>query len=234
MALDNQSQPAIDAIVSAIVTLKEKSSFKLKVLSNLFNSSKASSKLDIFNAILTVAKDENELDAIAPILKKVDLWLDEWQVDQEQRAQVYLYIAECGFDSTYTFEFILKYLSINQDEEYARNAIKLALNIPSVLLFENVSNLDAVKNLTGDLVELLDIFSTKTLSEYNAFIKKHPNVLKENGLESEKLLTKMRLLTLDSLAISNVGKKLGYDAIAKTLDIPVEKVEFWVIDGIID
>jgi hypothetical protein len=200
----------------------------------MFNCSNSKNKLDLLNAILTVAKTEKELDTVSSILIQIDSWLDKCEVNTEEKSKVYLFIAEAGFDSNITLEFTQKYLEIDPNQALARNAIKIALNLPSVLLFENIAVLDAVKDLKGELLfELLEIFSSKTLSEYNSFVKTNPKFLEKNGLEIEILLNKIRLLTLDSLAIVNVGKRIKYEVISKALGIPLEKVEYWVIDGIL-
>jgi hypothetical protein len=234
MVQDNQSESGADAILKAVSEWPEKSQKKLQVLSTLYNSvALTETKISILLSLFKVAKSDQELDVVVPVLQKLESWFNELQVGEEKQAELYLYISECGFEPSVTLTHLQKYLRIKQDVSLAKKAIKLALGIRSCLMFEDIITLDAVQKLRGELLwELLNIFTTKNLADYNAFVKKHPNFLSENGLSQEALLEKIRLLTLDSIATVHVGKTIKYEVISKALEIPVDKVEFWVIDGI--
>ncbi len=131
----------------------------------------------------------------------------------------------------------MSYLGINGSSsdavsENALKAVKLAIKTPSILLVGDLLALDAVKQLKpSPSLELVKILNQGTITEYNALISKNPNLLKDLGLNSEEIGRKVRILTLANLACKHVGKVLQYDTIAKTLEIPVDKVEFWIIDG---
>jgi translation initiation factor 3 subunit M len=233
MVQDNQSESGANAIINSVTEWPEKSQKKLQVLCTLYNSvSFVDIKISILLSVFQVAKNDQELDVVLPILQKLESWLNELEVDEEKRADLYLCISECGFQPDVTLVFLRKYLSIKPDATLAKKAIHLALGIRSCLLFEDIISLDAVQSLKGEPIwELLNIFTTKSLVDYNAFVKKHPKILSENGLSPEALLEKIRLLTLDAIANVHVGKTIKYEVISKALDIPTEKVEFWVIDG---
>jgi hypothetical protein len=234
MVHDYKVENGAQLIINAIVGFESKSQLKFKVLSNLFGflPRESHSRLGVYKAMLKVAQKDQELDVIIPTFKNLDEWLNDLKTTPKERSELYLSISESGIEENQSLQYLIRSLELVPNAASAKKAIKMTLNIPSIVLFENVFHLEAVKGLKGEvLYELLEIFLNKTLADYKSFIKKHPKFLQENGLDSERLLLKIRLLTLDSIASKNIGKPVKYDTISKELDIPVEKVEFWVIDG---
>jgi translation initiation factor 3 subunit M len=51
------------------------------------------------------------------------------------------------------------------------------------------------------------------------------------GLDPAELERKIRLLTLESLTSTQVGKAVPYAQIANALQVPEQDVEKWVIQG---
>lgn len=78
--------------------------------------------------------------------------------------------------------------------------------------------------------ELLTIFAEKDLEDYNDFNDEHEGFIEKEHLNGEVLLRKIRLLTFASLAASAPSREIPYEQIAKALQIPIEEVEWWVID----
>ncbi|EEQ34526.1 PCI domain-containing protein [Microsporum canis CBS 113480] len=139
--------------------------------------------------------------------------------------------------------------------EMAVRCLTTALSLPFVFDFTPLTSSDAVQNVRStdaSLFELLEIFSTDNLDAYEDFIKTTP-VSSIPALASVKtiaptnttstasseppsvdsiLQTKMRLLTLASLAAKAPSRSLPYDDIATALRIDRADVEKWVIDTI--
>jgi translation initiation factor 3 subunit M len=86
---------------------------------------------------------------------------------------------------------------------------------------------------SSDLFELLEIFTSQNLEDYESFKSEHNSFISENSLDDNALTRKMRLLTLASIAASTgQTRSLPYSTIASSLSIPSEDVEMWVIDVI--
>ena len=80
--------------------------------------------------------------------------------------------------------------------------------------------------------QLLDIFTEQDLEDYQDFCEEHEGWIEKEKLDHDRLVLKMRLLTLTSLAANTFSRQLEYDRIAKALQIPKEDVEKWIIDVI--
>lgn len=95
--------------------------------------------------------------------------------------------------------------------------------------------MQALRSSDTSLFELLEIFAADTLDAYEDFVSSTPlssisgGVLADSG---DALQTKMRLLTLASLASSTPSRSLPYATIASALGVADTEVEKWVIDTI--
>ncbi|KAI8917750.1 hypothetical protein DFJ77DRAFT_457631 [Powellomyces hirtus] len=259
IALIKDAQPEIIPKLAKSITLpivkssSEKAHLKLKVMSNLYNNveSNSSVRYDIFTAIINVAAQSDELEIITPHLLSVDSWLAEWGVGIAEKRALYLLLsqkleASCDFKRE-AYEFLLKYLatydsdakSAAEAQEHALRSVKAAISIPTVLDFDDLHKLSTVQNLKSTKhFELLAIFLEGSLKQYQAFVKANPTFVPEQGLSEEDNLTKMRLLSMASLAANNVQGEVAYNTIAEALDVPIDEVEIWVINviraGLID
>jgi translation initiation factor 3 subunit M len=122
--------------------------------------------------------------------------------------------------------------------DLAVRGLASALRRPTVFDFTPLTGSDAVQSLRSSdstLFELLEIFTSDTLDAYEAFIAATPLASISGGVLAEAadaLQTKMRLLTLTSLAASTPSRSLPYSTIASALRVPASDVEMWVIDTI--
>ena len=146
--------------------------------------------------------------------------------------------------------------SSSDARELAVRALTSALKLPSVFDFTPLTASDAIQSLRSTdtaLFELLEIFAADTLDAYEEFIASTPlstikysdgddedeedsdedeEEEKDLSSASEILQTKMRLLTLATLAASTPSRSLPYTTISEALRVPAEEVEKWVIDTI--
>ncbi|OJD32709.1 eukaryotic translation initiation factor 3 subunit m [Diplodia corticola] len=223
----------------------------LSVLTTIFNVLQPDndSRYHVFLAILRVVKTSSTFENLKPQLKNIDSWLAQWQSDEEEQRKLYLAIAdvaeESGEDET-AYQYLIKALRTIPAEEAANQeardlsvrALKTALMHPAHFDFQDLTALDSIQALRkSDPVhfELLEIFTSELLEEFNDFQEEHDEFIeKEEGLEGAQLTRKMRLLTLASLAAQATGqtRALPYAQITKALQIPSEEVELWVIDVI--
>jgi translation initiation factor 3 subunit M len=221
----------------------------LAVLSTVFNTVAPSSenRFHIFMAILQVIKSSLNFETLRPQLKKLDAWMEEWDIDEEQERKIYLELAEVASksgDSESSYDYLIRALrTISSDESSSSEAQKLALRALNAALlhpthfdFQDLTSLDSIQALRKSdptHFELLEIFTSEMLEDFNDFKDEHDGWIEEQDLDKDILNRKMRLLTLTTLAAqSSTTRSLPYAHIAKSLQIPSEEVEMWVIDVI--
>ncbi|PNS17862.1 hypothetical protein CAC42_37 [Sphaceloma murrayae] len=224
---------------------------QLSILTTIFNTLPPSSesRYHILLAILTLVRKSNQsFDILRPQLKTLDLWLQNWDIDKEDSRKLYLAISDVASDSgdeAQSYAYLLRALRTLQDadevstpeaQKLSLKALTSALSNPSTFDFSDLTSLDSIQSLrksSAEWFELLEIFSTETLEDYDEFVSSHTDFLNSSGLNRNVLETKMRLLTLSSLAASaSQTRTLPYASIAKALNIETKDVEKWVIDVI--
>ncbi|EON66699.1 eukaryotic translation initiation factor 3 subunit M [Coniosporium apollinis CBS 100218] len=225
------------------------SGLALSILSTIFNILPADSeaRYHVFLAILRVIRSSANFDTLQPQLKNLDSWLAEWEMDEDSERKLYLALADSAQDAgedDHAYQYLVKALrTIPSDEsssDEARTlslrALKAALTHPTHFDFQDLTSLDSIQALRkSDAVyfELLELFTSEMLDDFNDFKDEHDGWIEAEGLDGDALNRKMRLLTLASLAASTgQTRQLPYAHISKALQIPSEDVEMWVIDVI--
>lgn len=222
---------------------------QLELLSTLFNTvpTSAVARYHILLAILRVIRTSSNFEALKPQLKNLDSWLKEWDVDEDDERRLFLALADVASEageSDLAYQYLVRALrTIPSDESsspeaqhLSLRALKSALTHPSHFDFEDLNSLDSIidlKNSNPTYFELLEIFTSETLDEFNDFNENHSGWIEKEKLDTDALHRKMRLLTLCSLAASaHQTRSLPYSEIARALLVPAEDVEMWVIDVI--
>lgn len=228
-------------------------SLAISTLTTIFNVLPISSeaRYHVFLAILKVITNTNStqaFEALVPQLEQnVPNWLSAWQLDEEDAQSLHTTIADVaqaqGFPDL-SYQYLLKALETVQPssdpdqntQALAKRTLVTALMNPAVTDFTPLTASDAIQSLrksNADLIELLDIFTSDDYASYADFIAEHPLSsldLPENA--PDVLSTKIRLLTLASIAAAAPNRSVSYSAIAESLAIPADEVEIWVIDTI--
>lgn len=229
------------------------SSLAVSTLTTIFNVLPLSSeaRYHVFLAILKVIKATSSLaafEALVPQLEQnVPNWLSAWQLDEEDAQALHTAIADVaeaqGFPAL-SYQYLLKALetippaSASEDDSQAlaKRVLITALSNPTVTDFTPLTASDAIQGLRkteSDLIELLEIFSSDDYTSYKEFISEHsPPSLGLPDTASDALSTKIRLLTLASIAAASPTRSVPYEAIASSLQVPQDEVEIWVIDTI--
>ncbi|KAK4220093.1 hypothetical protein QBC37DRAFT_393876 [Rhypophila decipiens] len=218
-------------------------------LSTIFNLLEQSNPLryNVFLQIVRFIKQHGQFDLLKPRLKNIDLWLEEWDTEEEAQRKLFVDIAEAASeanDEEESYHFLLKALGtfdrddqeeITSDEaqKLSLRALRMALIAPHRFDFQDLRVLPTVQALSDShptYAQLLDIFTEQDLEDYNDFREEHEGWIEKEKLDHEKLQRKMRLLTFASLAASTPNREIPYANIAKALQVPVEDVEMWTID----
>lgn len=223
----------------------------LSVLTTIFNILQPDndSRYHVFLAILRVVKTSSTFENLKPQLKHIDSWLAQWESDAEEQRKLYLAITDAAQengDDEVAYQYLIKALrtipaddaATQEARDLSVRALNTALMHPAHFDFQDLTALDSIQALRKSdptHFELLEIFTSELLDEFNDFKEEHPDfVEQEETLDVVPLDRKMRLLTLASLAAQATGqtRSLPYAHIAKALQIPSEEVELWVIDVI--
>ena len=198
-------------------------------------------------AVLQVVRSSSNFEVLKPQLKNLDSWLEQWESDEDDQRQLFLALADVasdGGEADLSYQYLVRVLSTFSSDEssvpearaLSLRALKAALIHPSHFDFQDLTALDAIQALRRSdpiYFELLELFTSETLDDFDDFKEQYSGWLAKEGLDEAVLDRKMRLLTLCSLAASaHQSRSLKYSEIAKGLQIPDGDVEMWVIDVI--
>jgi translation initiation factor 3 subunit M len=230
-------------------------SLALSILTTIFNTlaPSDSSRYHVFLAIVAVIRQSGATaayDALKPQLNvQLPQWLAAWDLDEEDTQKLHMAISDAATtagDNELAHAHILKALQAipaneaasKESRDLAVRALTSALSQPTIFDFTPLSTSDAVQALRSSdtsLFELLEIFAADTLDAYEDFVSSTPLSSISGGIladAADALQTKMRLLTLASVASSTTSRSLPYASIASALRVPDSDVEKWVIDTI--
>ncbi|KAF1995148.1 PCI-domain-containing protein [Amniculicola lignicola CBS 123094] len=221
----------------------------LSVLSTIFNTLLPANDMryHILMTIVRVIRNTSNFETLRPQLKQIDLWLEAWEMEDDESRRLYLAISDAAMEageSEQAYIYLLRSLrTFTSDEAACKDArtqslraLKSALNSPTHFDFQDLTELDSIQSLRNTdpvYFQLLEIFNSDLLDDFNDFKDEHDGWLDDSGLDPAALNRKMRLLTLASIAASTgQTRSLPYAHIAKALQIPASDVEMWVIDVI--
>ena len=218
------------------------------MLSTIFNILQPDNdaRYHVLFAILQVIRNSSSFEVVKPQLKHLDAWLEQWEMEEEERRKLFLAIADTAQDAgeaEEAYQYLVRALRTFEAEaagkpearELSLRALKAALASPTHFDFQDLTSLDSVQALRKSdpiYVELLEIFTSEQLDDFNDFKDEHDGWIETEKLDGAAFNRKMRLLTLASLAASAKDRSLPYGHIAHALQVPEEEVEMWVIDVI--
>ncbi|EXJ96214.1 hypothetical protein A1O1_01340 [Capronia coronata CBS 617.96] len=228
-------------------------SLALQSLTTVFNVLPPTSeaRYHVFLAILKVIKATSSSQAFEALIPQLETnipeWLAAWQLDDEDARSLYTAVADVAAVSgndDLSYAYLMKALETippesaadGEAQELAKRTLRLALTNPSVTDFTALTANDAIQAIRradSNLFDLLEIFSSDDYSSYIDFLE--TNELSSLGIQEESgdvLSTKIRLLTLASIAATSQTRSVSYSTIASALQVPSEDVEMWVIDTI--
>jgi translation initiation factor 3 subunit M len=244
--------PKICAHLSAPITSSPANGggLALSVLGTVFNTlpkGHHEMRYHILLTILRVIRATSNFETLRPQLKQLDTWLEDWEMDEADDRKLYLAVSDVAADAgedeqAYTYllralrTFATEEIASPEARELSLRALKSALNHPTHFDFQDLTALDCIQALQKNepvYFQLLEIFNSDLLDDYNDFKDEHDGWVEESGLDGAALNRKMRLLTLASIAASSgQTRSLPYSHISKALQIPSDDVEMWVIDVI--
>ncbi|KAK8244126.1 eukaryotic translation initiation factor 3 subunit M [Phyllosticta capitalensis] len=246
---ENYLPPICNNLTKPVTSSPANSSgLALSVLTTIFNILPADSvsRYHVFLASLRVVRSSSFFESLKQQLKNIDTWIAQWDVDEEAQRKLFLAVSDAAQDNgenELAYKYLIRALRTIESEQASTpeardlsiRALKTALTHPAHYDFQDLTALDSVQALRKSdplHFELLEIFTSEHLEEFNDFKDTNPDFVAKEQLDADALNRKMRLLTLASLAATNQARSLPYAHIAKALQIPAEEVELWVIDVI--
>ncbi|ETW02363.1 hypothetical protein, variant 1 [Aphanomyces invadans] len=235
----------VEALLKVVTANRNNAVLKLRVLADLFNgtpAAKSSLRFQVLLATIQFAGTTDNLALVMSYFDNIDALLVGASVDNLKT--LYLTIADLletkQQDSQAALRFLEKYLKLVSAADAAKakavavRAAVLVIKSPiaSFVAHVDLLHLPAVQALKGvdKVFELLEIFSSKTLTDYLAFEKSCAGVLKEHGIDSAAATANMRLLTL--CAYPTGHDDISFDDIMAKLQVPEAQVETWVVQAI--
>ncbi|KAG1347778.1 eukaryotic translation initiation factor 3 subunit M [Cocos nucifera] len=222
----------------------------LKILFNLYNLlENAHSRFLVYSKALNLAASGKVTESIIPSFKKIDSFLQEWNIGKTDQRELFLTISNILKDKSLvkdSFAFLTKYLAtfsgtggesyaMNEAKEEAVRAVIEFVKSPDIFQCD-LLDMPAVGQLEKDgkyalVYQLLKIFLAQRLDAYLDFHAANSTLLKSYGLVHEDCIMKMRLMSLLDLS-SNESGEIPYSVIKDTLRITDEEVEYWVVKAI--
>ncbi|ORY09305.1 eukaryotic translation initiation factor 3 subunit M [Clohesyomyces aquaticus] len=221
----------------------------LSILSTVFNTLPPTNDMryHVLLTIIRVIRTTSNFETLRPQLKQIDLWLEAWEMEEEDCRKLYMAVSDAAADAgedEQAYTYLLRALrtfpsdeaSSPEARELSLRALKSALTHPNHFDFQDLTDLDSIQALRNSdpiYFQLLEIFNSDLLDDFNDFKDEHDGWVEESGLDGAALNRKIRLLTLASIAAATgQTRELPYAHIAKALQIPESDVEMWVIDVI--
>lgn len=227
----------------------------LMMLYNTFNDPKFADRYRIFKSVLDYSAKAGLLDQVLPYLEQLDSWMVDWDPSVDDKRKLFYdiskYMREMGKRSDaymylkrhhdlYTEEEDASMLTSDSVVEKSILLVKDAIQLPSVILFDDVLSFRSVKALAktkhAALLQLCEVFLTGTVNALKSFHDKNKKLFEEHQISFEEAMSKIRLLALATLAHGK--SELSLTEVATALEEKEENVERWVVraisEGVID
>lgn len=230
----------------------------LMMLYNTFTVPTFEFRYRVFKYILDYAAKAGLFDQVLPYLEYLDAWIVDWEKHMtiadkrtlyrdistymrklNKRTDAFVYLKK--FHILYQGE-AAKEVGAEEVQDLTVQLLKDAIQLPSVIQFDDLLTFDSVKALAkskkpgADLTKLCEVFLSGGVQELRDFQKKNEKLFTEQELSFQDAMAKIRLLTLATLCHGR--SEMDLQEVARALDEKEDNVEPWVVraisEGIID
>jgi len=182
---------------------------------------------------------QHDLLSMVPMeLDKIKRWIGLWKISSAKIQVLYRTLHEslisCNMREQATkvmIELLGTYTEDNasQARDDAHKCIVTCLADPKTFLMDHLLSLKPVRFLEGELIhDLLTIFVSGNLGQYQQFYKNHTDFIKSLGPSHEENMRKMRLLTFMQMCENR--KEMDFALIQEEMQLEKDEVEEFVID----
>mmetsp|Transcript_94379 Transcript_94379/g.281673 ORF Transcript_94379/g.281673 Transcript_94379/m.281673 type:complete len:420 (+) Transcript_94379:53-1312(+) len=222
----------------------------LMMLYNTFNNPDFPVRYRVFKSIIDYSAKAGLFDQVLPYLEYLDSWMVDWDpylTIEDKRVlfrDISRYMRALG-KRVEAFQHLKRYHQLFQGEtpatisdgqvmELTIELVRDAVQLPSVIQFDDILAFDTVKALAetkhSGLVQLCGTFLSGTVNDLRDFQAKNARLFEEHGIGSQEALSKIRLLTLATLARGRA--EVALSEVAAALEEGEEGVERWVVRAI--
>lgn len=224
----------------------------LMMLYNTFSNPSFEYRYRVFKTVIDYSAKAGLFDLVVPYLEHLDTWMEDWQqhLTIEDKRALFLdissYMRALGKRGD-AFLQLKSYHLLFQDkakaelenkevQEATLQLIKDALQLPSVIQFDDILKLDTVKvfgnskHPAKDLVKLCTVFFSGDVNDLREFNKKNAKLFTEYDICFQDAMSKIRLLTLATLVHGK--SEILLSDVAQALEEEEENVEKWVVKAL--
>jgi translation initiation factor 3 subunit M len=218
----------------------KRAALRLRLLNNLFYGLEedASVRYVVLCSMVRLA-GQNDLLSLVPVdLEKIKRWIGLWKISSAKVQMLYRTLHEsliaCNMRDIATklmIEMLGTYTEDNasQARDDAHKCIVTCLADPNTFLMDHLLSLKPVKFLEGELIhDLLTIFVSGKLGQYQQFYKNHTDFINSLGSSHEENVRKMRFLTFMQMCENR--KEMDFSVIQEEMQLDKDQVEEFVID----
>lgn len=218
----------------------KRASIRIKLLTNLFSGldEKSSSRADVYLALVKLAHQSDLLHLVITDLQNVKKWITQWDISTTKLQNLLRTLHDGLLDAKMSeaatkvmIDLLGTYTEDNasQARDDAHRCIVTHLADPNTFLMDHLLLLKPVKFLEGELIhDLLSIFVSGTIAQYQQFYKANTDFVKSIGLSHDQNLRKMRMLTF--MQMSENKKEIDYSVIQEELSLQEAEIEDFIID----
>uniref|UniRef100_A0A0B7AJK9 Eukaryotic translation initiation factor 3 subunit M n=1 Tax=Arion vulgaris TaxID=1028688 RepID=A0A0B7AJK9_9EUPU len=218
----------------------KRAALRLRMLSNLFYGLEedASVRYVVLCSMVRLAGQNDLLSLVTVDIEKIKRWISLWDISSSKVQMLYRTLHEslivCNMRDIATkvmIELLGTYTEDNasQARDDAHKCIETCLADPNTFLMDHLLSLKPVKFLEGELIhDLLLIFVSGRLSQYQEFYKNQTDFINSLGPSHEENVRKMRFLTFMQMCENR--KEMDFSVIQEEMQLEKDEVEEFVID----
>ncbi|KAJ2327867.1 hypothetical protein GGI00_004347 [Coemansia sp. RSA 2681] len=220
----------------------------LRVLNNLYSllAAEGRAQAAVFEAMVGLAARTRLLGTLVPLVTRLPALYAEWGVGADEGARIMLALRDAldrAQMSCEAYEAELAFLGAigtasAEAGAVASSAIVRFANLPALCDLDALASLGSVQELSqrsgglGDAGALLNALLSSDYTQWLQFVAANGEQLAALGVDVQKASSKMRLLTVASIAADSLGQGVPFATIAQAIDVAEADVEMWIIDVI--
>lgn len=254
----NRATTQICKLFSSDTTHPELRLRLLMMLYNTYNLPTFEFRYRVFKNVVDYAAKAGLFDQVLPYLDYLDAWMADWEkfMTVEDKRILYRDISAClrklnkrgdAFAMLKRYHMLFrgeddKVIGSDEATSLTVQLLKDAIQLPSVIQFDDLLSYDTVKSLGkskkpgSDLAKLGQIFLSGSVQDLRDFYKANKKLFEEHDIVFNDALAKIQLLTLATLAHGR--SEMSLKEVALALEETEDKVEPLVVraisEGIID
>jgi hypothetical protein len=189
----------------------------------------------------------DQLKIIIENVKKIEEISSEWAMSVDERRELY---RECAVtldkhdEPVAAFRVMIAFLKLYEKsteaelvsqkiEQQAKRCVVLGVKVPTVIDFNDILQLTAVKHLQGrdkEVFDFMSLFTSTDSKEFEGKVKGFAKLMAEEKLDMEDVIRKKQYIQICSLKLENSNH--AYSDLATILNITKDDVEAWAIEAI--